>query len=263
MARYTITPWRTPSDLLSARAQLYNLRPEAQATQGQRHAVDRILLAWKLRSNVPHAVESTALLVDAQLHHSTATATTGSPAGEQIGNSNFSIRATYTAAFTRFVTGFCDIGRAREGTLAPSSMLEIARQIDMPAHFVTLRHEATHEELPSLQRLVAATREALEWLWRVYWSRLEEPQLVRLPEANGNAVGVVAEEKEEARRILRGYRTVRRQAFKSSTQRTAEHRAQLQDFASACVGFCSASGGVESLASVVVQDKFLIPSNHE
>ena len=101
-------------------------------------------MAWKLRSNLPHAVESTALLVDAILHH------------DLTHNSIFSIRAVYSAAFTRFVTGFCDIGRNRERTLEPSSMLEIAKQIGMPVEFVALRHEATHEELPSVQRLVAA-----------------------------------------------------------------------------------------------------------
>ena len=92
MSKYTITPWRHASDLLQVRTQLYAL--DDSQTDQRRYAVDRIM-AWKLRGNLPHAVESTALLVDAQLHHSIP------------GTSIFSIRAVYSAAFTRFVTGFC------------------------------------------------------------------------------------------------------------------------------------------------------------
>lgn len=47
--------------------------------------------AWKLRGNLPHAVEATALLTDAILHDDASK------------NSVFSIRATYAAAFCRYV----------------------------------------------------------------------------------------------------------------------------------------------------------------
>ena len=68
MAKYTITPWRSQQDLLQVRTQLYRLGDEP-APDLRRHAVDRIL-AWKQRgANLPHAVESTALLIDAALHH--------------------------------------------------------------------------------------------------------------------------------------------------------------------------------------------------
>ncbi|OTA37546.1 hypothetical protein BTJ68_02821 [Hortaea werneckii EXF-2000] len=201
MPRYTITPWRHQRDLLEVRAQLY---PQHTATPStvpapqqptapdtRRHAVDRIL-AWKLRGNLPHAVESTALLVDAILHHHHQQQPQPQPQPQTSPNDNnnitandnppptpapapastFAIRAVYSAAFSRFVTGFCDIGRSRSNALTPASMLEIARQIEMPAAFVGLRHEATHEELPALGRLVGASAEALEWLWGAYWSRL-------------------------------------------------------------------------------------------
>ncbi|KAI6808517.1 hypothetical protein KC342_g18581, partial [Hortaea werneckii] len=176
MPRYTITPWRHQRDLLEVRAQLYPhhtttanpstvaAAPQQNVHDMRRHAVDRIL-AWKLRGNLPHAVESTALLVDAILHHQQqqqpqpqtapyTTTNTGPPSTPAAPSaSTFAIRAVYSAAFTRFVTGFCDIGRSRASGLTPASMLEIARQIEMPASFVGLRHEATHEELPALGRL--------------------------------------------------------------------------------------------------------------
>ncbi|GAB1737898.1 hypothetical protein NU219Hw_g2370t1 [Hortaea werneckii] len=308
MPRYTITPWRHQRDLLEVRAQLYpqhtttanpsttvaaTVAPQQQQQQTgpdmRRHAVDRIL-AWKLRGNLPHAVESTALLVDAILHHHhqqqqpqipppTATTTTTTPYPHphptQAPASTFAIRAVYTAAFTRFVTGFCDIGRSRANGLTPASMLEIARQIAMPGAFVGLRHEATHEELPALGRLVGAVDEALEWLWGVYWSRLGEEG------GKGGGVGggvgrememEMAEGKvrEEAGRLMRNFRALRREAFKRKRQNAREHRVEVETVARACGELCSGGGRgseqearVNAVVGVLVDEKLLLPSNRE
>lgn len=48
-------------------------------------------------------------------------------------------------------------------------MYQVAKEIDLPASFVELRHQATHEDLPSLVVLRRATARALEWLWDYYW----------------------------------------------------------------------------------------------
>lgn len=235
MAKYTITPWRSPADLLHVRQQLYNR--SADGEDQRRHAVDRVM-AWKLRGNLPHAVESTALLIDAMLHHDLGI------------NSSFSIRAVYSAAFTRFVTGFCDIGRHKERSLEPSSMLNIARQIDMPAAFVALRHEATHEELPSIQRLVSATREALDWLWRVYWSRLEEP----IDHTNS------ATFMEVARTVLRKFRGSRREALRAGDKRGLE----IEEAKNACVEILEQGlSAAEALAKVLVEDKLIVPVDRQ
>lgn len=194
MAKYTITPWRTPSDLLQVRSQLYPSQTSDSSSTTRLTAVNRIM-AWKLRGNLPHAVESTALLTDAILHHQQQF---------QYSLSSFSIRAVYSAAFTRFVTGFCDIGRSRERMLEPSSMLEIARRIGMPVEFVGLRHEATHEELPALGRLVRATEEALAWLWEVYWSRLRE-----VDNEIGKDIEPSEQGLEKVREVLKTFSTLR------------------------------------------------------
>ena len=202
-------------------------------------------MAWKLRGNLPHAVESTALLIDAILHQDTD-------------NSIFSIRAVYSAAFCRFVTGFCDIGRHKERTLEPSSMLEIAKQIDMPVYFVALRHEATHEELPGIQRLVKATREALHWLWKVYWSRLEEPEDLEAVKAALPAF------KDEAATVLRNFRRSRRDALRKNVQRSPEQLEELASTCNACIGLCDGKQGkIEALAEVLVEQRLILPSNRQ
>ncbi|KAK3680264.1 rRNA-processing protein las1 [Recurvomyces mirabilis] len=227
-------------------------------------------MTWKLRGNLPHAVDSTALLIDAQLHHHhhhhhqnpSQAPNPGIQQQQQPANSQFSLRAVYTAAFTRFITGFCDIGRARENRLDPSSMLEIARQISLPEEFVALRHEATHEEMPSLRRLVRATEEGLGWLWRVYWSRLDDVDVgLGAGEGRGDDVEVV---KDEARKLFKGFRSLRREAFRGKMHASAKHLADVQAVASECSRLCA--GGkmaTDAVAGVLVEDKFLLPSNRE
>jgi ribosomal biogenesis protein LAS1 len=51
-------------------------------------------------------------------------------------------------------------------------MYSIAKAIGLPATFVELRHQATHEELPSLPKLRTATEKALHWIWEYYWTEL-------------------------------------------------------------------------------------------
>ncbi|OQN97444.1 hypothetical protein B0A48_16603 [Cryoendolithus antarcticus] len=244
MAKYTITPWRHHSNLLIVRSQLYSPDPTLRQA-----AVSRTM-AWKLRGNLPHAVESTALLVDAFLHHALPS------------NSPFSIRAVYSAAFTRFVTGFCDIGRNRERALEPSSMLEIARQIGMPAEFVALRHEATHEDLPSVQRLVAACEQALEWLWDVYWSKIDEGAVVMAKQAEAEDFGRVT---VEARRIFRDFRGARRAALKKKNgPQSQEARAVVMEATANLESLCSdRAEATQAAIAVLVADELLYPSERE
>lgn len=54
------------------------------------------------------------------------------------------------------------------------SMYAIAKTIGLPATYVELRHQATHEELPSLSKLRAGTQKALRWIWDYYWVHLNE-----------------------------------------------------------------------------------------
>ncbi|CEL03380.1 hypothetical protein ASPCAL04535 [Aspergillus calidoustus] len=156
MAKFIFTPWKHHSDLLTVRSQFYpdpeydgpDMRSAACATVG----------AWKLRGTLPHPVEATALLTDAILHDDARE------------NSVFSIRATYAAAFCRFVTGLVD-SKLYAGQR--KTMFARAMELGLPASFVELRHEATHRELPSLTVLRNSTQRSLEWLWGFYWGRVD------------------------------------------------------------------------------------------
>ncbi|KAF2863229.1 Las1-domain-containing protein [Piedraia hortae CBS 480.64] len=233
---YTTTPWAKHSDLLTVREKLYKTDPSWGVAQVQ---------AWKLRgNNMPHAVESTAQLIDAQLLDRQL-AEDSSPS-----HSTFPLQATYTAAFTRFVTGFCDIGRSRERNRA-MSMQAVAKQINMPLDFVHLRHEATHEELPSLVRLRAVTVRALQWLWTVYWDKLPAS------EAEGLANGTSSRNEGEA--VIKAARAYRKGRVEGLRARRSNLWAEAE---SELKRLCT-TGSASKLAKALVDEKCLIPAKRE
>lgn len=201
--QYIVTPWKSRSELLSIRTALYN-PPSAEAHSSALATI----LAWKLRGNIPHAVEATGALF---LALSTQWPSDGI-------SGDFALRATYATALARFVTGYADLGRHRSGPAR--SMLEVAREIGLPAGFVEVRHEVAHEDLPSLGRLVGLAREAVGWLWEEYWAGLKEE-----PEEGEMVVEEVLteeERREAVKGVLRAYRKERVAFLRTRAAETKE-----------------------------------------
>ncbi|RAH46402.1 glyoxylase [Aspergillus brunneoviolaceus CBS 621.78] len=229
MAKVIFTPWKEQSQLLVVRNQFYP--PPLYDGPDMRSRACATVSAWKLRGNLPHPVEATALLTDAILHDDAQK------------NSIFSIRATYAAAFCRFVTGLVDskLGGVRR------TMFQRALDLGLPASFVELRHEATHRELPSLTVLRNASQRSLEWLWDYYWAKTE---------ASVPGLGVAG-----ASLALRD--TLEQNVAEGEQQQPPRKKRKVQQHLKAVAGevvsTCRSSGrGVAALSSVLVQDSFLV-----
>ncbi|RDH37825.1 Las1-like-domain-containing protein [Aspergillus welwitschiae] len=247
MAKVIFTPWKEHSQLLAVRSQFYpapfydgpDMRSKACAT----------VAAWKLRGNLPHPVEATALLTDAILHD------------DALKNSIFSIRATYSAAFCRFVTGLVDskLNGQRK------TMFQRAIDLGLPASFVELRHEATHRELPSLTVLRNATQRSLEWLWDYYWAKTDlsaDMMPVSEPEAFDGA-------EDDVEPIKAALRTEFEHllAEEDSSEPPRKKRRFQQNVSSTSthlVSICkSSSRGASALAGVIVEDSVLVPAGRK
>ena len=71
------------------------------------------------------------------------------------------------------MTGLLD---GQQDKLRKQSMYSLAKTINLPATFVELRHQSTHEQLPSLAKLRNAAGKALLWIYEYYWQHLgKEP----------------------------------------------------------------------------------------
>lgn len=87
---------------------------------------------------------------------------------EQYGHllSHKELRLMYAMAIIRLVNGLVD--RQQKGKFA-RSIQSIARMLGLPSWFVDLRHESTHERLPSLTVLKEGALQAVDWLYHNYW----------------------------------------------------------------------------------------------
>lgn len=82
-------------------------------------------------------------------------------------------RLGLSMAITRLVNGTTDQFQPRGDRSIARSVASIASELGMPLELVEIRHQACHNDLPSLSFLKYASRDALAWLKGWYW----EPQL--------------------------------------------------------------------------------------
>ena len=138
---------------------------------------EKKLAAWKAITSLPHALESAHAILTVILQDSALQG--------QDTSSYLSLRQSYATAVIRLVNGLVD--PLQLGAYA-RSINSIATQLGLPAWLVELRHAATHEDLPSIEVLREAARQALAWLLQNYFlptlnpttpnpSQLERPSL--------------------------------------------------------------------------------------
>ncbi|CAG8930994.1 unnamed protein product [Penicillium salamii] len=234
MAKVIFTAWKTKAQLVEVRNEFYP--PPSYAGSDLRSHGCAVVEAWKLRGNVPHHVEATALLTDAILHDDAQR------------NSIFSIRATYSAAFCRFVTGLVDtkIHGVRR------TMFQRATDLGLPASFVELRHEATHREPPSLVVLRKAAQRSLEWLWDNFWADICDEPGATPALAHDDSVSVRAALCDALQPLAGG------SAEPVSKKRKYDRAISV---AMRLVSICNASGpGIRLLPVVLLEQELLVPA---
>ncbi|PGH11246.1 hypothetical protein AJ79_04980 [Helicocarpus griseus UAMH5409] len=244
MPRLQFTPWKEPAELLSVRSQFYPSTAATGEPADMRAKACSLVWVWKLRGNLPHTVEATALLTDAILHD------------DATKNSIFSIRATYSAAFCRFVTGLVDsklYGKKQ-------TMFQKAMELGLPASFVELRHEATHRELPSLIVLRNAAHQSLGWLWEFYWAGLDDAGIMDagndVPnESNGGLEFTKDAIRQTLKTLMSGENGLSESSGKRRSLRKVESSPELESIALVC---SQQQEGAQAVAQVLLEQGFMI-----
>ena len=137
-----VVPWRDWAEWQLVYAGLYAQQPEPRM-----RAVARCR-TWRLRGNVPHAVEATAALI----------------AIDDLDAQTASLARA--AAVTRAVNGALDVGQTGRDA-KPLNVL--AEQAGLPTWLVDVRHGITHQKLPADGVLRAACDELLRFFDATYW----------------------------------------------------------------------------------------------
>jgi ribosomal biogenesis protein LAS1 len=74
----------------------------------------------------------------------------------------------YSMALTRLINGLV---APYQKSLYAVPIGQVAARIGLPPSLVDLRHQASHNQLPSLVQLRSAAKQALQWLEENYWQR--------------------------------------------------------------------------------------------
>ena len=109
---------------------------------------------WRIRGRVPHSVESTAQLVEIKMLDASGS------------RGEMELRLQYSLVIIRAVNGLVDT--SQQGVFA-DSIFSIAQSIGLPGWIVELRHDATHNQLPTLSVLRSAANQLIYWYHENYW----------------------------------------------------------------------------------------------
>ena len=148
------------------------------------HALHRVAL-WKGRSDrggrISHAIDMTAglagiLLMDAQRSSLFSASTTNYYNNYSSTSSLYQLRNAYSTILLRSVNGLADTYRhqKKSTTLSVSHCCALA---GLPLWIVDIRHDASHNDLPTLNICRIGALESLKFWMERYWNCLEEKVL--------------------------------------------------------------------------------------
>ncbi|KAL3939657.1 MAG: hypothetical protein SGBAC_005658 [Bacillariaceae sp.] len=167
-----VTLWQSNWELESVgRALVSVIDPSitaADADAEQRMSIEEafdVVSVWKARAQsgegLPHAVECTYHLARVYLRDHNHL------------NSNINkistteLRISYSSAIVRAINGFADV--LQQQRFVASSVSLLCSKLGIPSWIVDIRHEASHNALPSLGVLRLATCTLMEFLKSEYW----------------------------------------------------------------------------------------------
>ena len=194
-----LVPWISWEEWRSVHSALFDSAPATR-----QWGLEAVAL-WRARGRLPHAIDSTASLIEVVLWDSDSSSFR-SVNELRLQYSMVIIRAVNGAFFLsdqaalvattfttciHFVPGLVD---PSQQSFFADSVLTLATRIDIPAWIVELRHDATHNALPNLSVLRSAANHMLGWLEQHYWNQ----QLVHL-----ESLSSLCLPKSERRRVLR------------------------------------------------------------
>lgn len=192
-------PFKTTADLIWLNEALFSYKASRES---QTRAIQKIK-AYSTRGAIPHCLEMTALLVQSILaDEGMPSITSKNTRGEHqfdLPNSKSSdsltnlgsyeahsslsstvynvdtedlvLRTSYSTILVKFVNGLLD--PLQQGVYA-ISLHHLATKINVPSHFVEMRHVCTHESMPSLVMLRLTAWRMLCWLRENYWKAVVE-----------------------------------------------------------------------------------------
>lgn len=160
-----ITPWKDEWELEAVGRALISVAHSDTSEINNGMPIEQafeMVKVWKARTHIleglPHSIESTFSLarlywIDNVQPNSTLSVT--------------ELRLAYSSAIVRSINGFAD--KLQQQRFVAASVSTLCEQLGMPTWLVDIRHEASHNALPTLSVLRLATTTLLEFLKNEFW----------------------------------------------------------------------------------------------
>ncbi|ONK61497.1 uncharacterized protein A4U43_C08F30520 [Asparagus officinalis] len=161
---YKLVPWSSWDQWHFVRESLFSSSPDSVAKALQR------ISAWRCRGCLPIPIDVTAAIVEIQ--QKDPFFREGIPSDAL--NSEELLAMLYSMAIIRLVNCFVEPAHK----ITRRSISELADVVGIPRMLVDIRHESSHQNLPSLRLVRMASTKALDWLKSNYW----EPQRSVIPD---------------------------------------------------------------------------------
>ncbi|GMT28799.1 hypothetical protein PFISCL1PPCAC_20096, partial [Pristionchus fissidentatus] len=148
------------------------------------------------------------------------------------------MRRQCAIAVIRFVNYINEMGQPG-GIGKPLEMKKAVAPFGVPAWLVDMRHEATHNELPILERLQKGLAFARKWLWDNFWTRPvhEAMEKAVAPGGDPNEIVLIDGEMEKRKTTVLDSATIRRHLrLQSLLVEFVEWRASNSSFSIATCG---------------------------
>ncbi len=164
-------PWKDWNEWTEVKSLLYVGDDDQEAAKGLIEGLGMVDV-WRARGGLPHSIESTVCLMQIVAADKEATANSSSENGGGGGSvtsplrSELDLRMSYSLAIIRAINGLVD--PSQKGLYA-DSVMSIAAARGIPSWIVELRHDGTHNQLPSLSVLRAASKHMIKWFYDNYW----------------------------------------------------------------------------------------------
>lgn len=150
----TLVPWKDWDEWIFVKDSIFSDEQEKKKI-----GIEYINM-WRSRCYLPHLVEMTAQIVDFELRTNKYS---------QLNENG--LRYEGAAIIIRFVNGVLD---GLQPSFRAKSITYLADKVSLPRMFVDIRHEATHNQLPSIQLLNFVFPHAIYWLKEYYWNEQYE-----------------------------------------------------------------------------------------
>jgi ribosomal biogenesis protein LAS1 len=131
-----------------------------------KHALHTVSM-WKARSEhgrIPHSMDTTFVLAQAAWRDAQSSSAVADALSAP---SSVELRMSYATAILRGVNGLADA--LQQNRAYAASVASLCEQMGLPTWLVDVRHEAAHNDLPSLPVLRLATKTFLGYLEERYW----------------------------------------------------------------------------------------------